>query len=186
EGAVDVSRPDPAQSADADLPPDPRVDLRPECPGRGRGHQRQAAAARRPDRNRGCRLRRRTAGVHARGSARRRGALMARTPATRAPTARSGTPPHEVDAGSPEGRLPSTLAKIAWVAPMAAAQLIICVGFWPGHMSADTLPQIAEASGEIPVNDQHAALLVWLWSLVWPVVTPGIVLALQVPTFLLR
>jgi hypothetical protein len=68
---------------------------------------------------------------------------------------------------------------------MAAAQLIICVGFWPGHMSADTLTQIAEASGEIPVNDQHAALLVWLWSLVWPVVTPGIVLALQVATFLL-
>jgi hypothetical protein len=55
--------------------------------------------------------------------------------------------------------------------------------FWPGHMSADTLDEAFQAStGKI--NNQHSALLVWGWHLLWPLgVGPGWLLFGQVLCF---
>jgi hypothetical protein len=55
--------------------------------------------------------------------------------------------------------------------------------FWPGHMSADTLDEAFQAStGKI--NNQHAALLVWGWHVLWPLgVGPGWLLFGQVFCF---
>ena len=55
--------------------------------------------------------------------------------------------------------------------------------FWPGHMSADTLDEAFQAStGKI--NNQHSAILVWFWHLLWPLgVGPGWLLFGQVLCF---
>ncbi len=82
------------------------------------------------------------------------------------------------------GRRPR-LAELAFLGPMLIAAAVVCVGFWPGHMSADTLTQIAQVSDRTPITDHHAPILVWLWSLVWPLgLGPGFVLVLQVAAFL--
>ena len=68
----------------------------------------------------------------------------------------------------------------------ATGFLVICVCFWPGHMSADTLLMIDQASGRLAISDQHSPFLIWLWSLAWPLgLRPPGILAIQVATFLL-
>ena len=59
--------------------------------------------------------------------------------------------------------------------------VVVCLGFWPGHMSADSLAQYLEAR-EGGFNNQHAPLLVMLWWLGYHTVNagPGWVLVLQV------
>ena len=64
--------------------------------------------------------------------------------------------------------------------------LVVTVCFWPGHMSADTLLMIDQASGVLPITDQHSPFLIWLWSLAWPLgIGPAEVFAVQVAVFLL-
>ncbi|MTD46242.1 hypothetical protein GKE82_18595 [Conexibacter sp. W3-3-2] len=69
--------------------------------------------------------------------------------------------------------------------PLIVAWLLACLAFWPSHMSADSFYMLQQAQGEIPINDQHAPILLWLWKLVWPLgVGVGWILALQIGTFL--
>jgi hypothetical protein len=70
--------------------------------------------------------------------------------------------------------------------PLLLTLLVATIGFWPGHMNADTLIQISEVSGETPITDQHAPILLFLWKLGWPLgVRPGAVLVIQVAVFLI-
>lgn len=62
---------------------------------------------------------------------------------------------------------------------------MVVTGFWPGHMNADTLNQISQASGIAAINDQHTPVLLFLWKLGWPLgLRPGVLLAIQVAVFL--
>ncbi len=68
---------------------------------------------------------------------------------------------------------------------MLVALLVVSIGFWPGHMNADTLIQIDQASDGTPITNHYAPILVWLWSLVWPLgVRPEVLLVLQTAGFL--
>jgi hypothetical protein len=67
--------------------------------------------------------------------------------------------------------------------PIALA--VVVVGFFPGYMNFDSLDQIAQARGDVPLSDRFAPLIDWLWKLLWPVgLRPGLVLVLQVAVFL--
>jgi hypothetical protein len=61
--------------------------------------------------------------------------------------------------------------------------VLVCVGFWPGHMNADTLTQIdGVRTGDI--TDRHAWLLSELWRVVYPLgVNAGWILTGTVITF---
>ena len=53
-------------------------------------------------------------------------------------------------------------------------------------MNLDTLFMIDQASGTLARNDHHSPILVWLWSLGWPLgLRPGPILVLQVGSFLI-
>ncbi len=83
-------------------------------------------------------------------------------------------------------RLGSILSWVAPRSPLLLPVLAICVGFWPGNMSADTLSQIDQAARTIPINDQHAPILIWLWRFVWPLgIDPGWIFAAQTIAFAL-
>jgi hypothetical protein len=74
--------------------------------------------------------------------------------------------------------------KTAWLL-LAAVVLGFALAFWPGHMNADSLSMIDQASGDLPLTDHHSPLLVWVWSLGWPLgLRPGVILVLQVTGFL--
>jgi hypothetical protein len=63
---------------------------------------------------------------------------------------------------------------------MALTVAVFGVGFWPGHMSNDSIYMIDQASGAIPITDHHAPVLVWLWSLGWPIgLRPGVVMVIS-------
>jgi hypothetical protein len=69
--------------------------------------------------------------------------------------------------------------------PLLIPLVIVSVGFWPGHMNADTLIQIDQASGGTPITDHYATILIWAWSLVWPLgIHPGAILLVQTLAFL--
>jgi len=70
-------------------------------------------------------------------------------------------------------------------AVIGVVSALICLAFWPGHMSSDTLLMISQAAGDAPISDQHSPLLIWLWSLGWPIgLRPGAILVLQVGVFM--
>lgn len=70
----------------------------------------------------------------------------------------------------------SPRAVLAWALPaffVALPVVLIAITFWPGHMSADTLDEAFQASSG-QINNQHAAILVEGWHLLWPLgVGPG-------------
>jgi hypothetical protein len=86
-------------------------------------------------------------------------------------------------------RLPVPFASIGFRTHILPAAIVLLpvvlttLVFWPGHMSADTLDEAFQAStGKI--NNQHPALLIWGWHLLWPLgVGPGWLLFGQVLTF---
>ena len=87
--------------------------------------------------------------------------------------------------GSPASRRSRALGFLAF-GIAAVGFLIISISFWPGHMSADTLLMIDQASGTLPITDQHSPFLIWLWSLAWPLgLRPAGILTIQVAVFLL-
>jgi hypothetical protein len=62
--------------------------------------------------------------------------------------------------------------------------VLVCLPFWPGHMSADTLNQIAQVMS-FDLTNQHSPLLVALWKPFFELgAGPGWVLTLQVAAFL--
>jgi len=78
----------------------------------------------------------------------------------------------------------SLRARIPWLL-LAASLILFALAFWPGHMNGDTLAMLDEASGDVPLNDHHSPLLVWIWSLGWPIgLRPGVILVLQIAAFL--
>lgn len=73
---------------------------------------------------------------------------------------------------------------LAWGLAVAVIALF-AVGFWPGHMSTDSLAMVAQARGSAELSDHHSPLLLWVWNLLWPVgLRPGVVLVLGVGGFL--
>ena len=68
---------------------------------------------------------------------------------------------------------------------MGVPLVLICLPFWPGHMSADTLAQIAQVRDLGILNNHHAPLLMALWKPFFELgAGPGWVLTLQVAAFL--
>ncbi len=64
---------------------------------------------------------------------------------------------------------------------MTLTVAVFAIGFYPGHMSADSLYMIDQASGALAITDHHTPILVWIWSLGWPIgLRPGAILILQV------
>jgi hypothetical protein len=81
-------------------------------------------------------------------------------------------------------RLRSQLGWVARRSPLVVPVVAICVGFWPGNMDADALTQIDQVARTIPINDQHAPILIWLWRFVWPLgIGPEYIFAAQVAAF---
>ena len=68
---------------------------------------------------------------------------------------------------------------------MAVPLVLICLPFWPGHMSADTLAQIGQVRDLDNLNNHHAPLLMVVWKPFYELgAGPGWVLTLQVAAFL--
>jgi hypothetical protein len=68
--------------------------------------------------------------------------------------------------------------------PLLVPLLVIGFGFWPGHLNADSLIQVAQARDDVPITDHYTPILVWLWDLFWPLgLRPGAMLILQNLTF---
>lgn len=80
----------------------------------------------------------------------------------------------------PENRRDLGLVRLLLLLPVIA----VCIPFFPGHMSADTLSQIGAArTGNI--SDHHTPILIWLWHAVWPLgLRPATVFVLQVVIFI--
>ena len=63
---------------------------------------------------------------------------------------------------------------------MAIPVVAISVGFFPGHMNGDSLYELDQAAGNIPLTDHHTPILLWVWKLLWPLgLRPGVVLILS-------
>jgi hypothetical protein len=67
---------------------------------------------------------------------------------------------------------------------LLAPLVLVCAGFWPGHMSSDTLGQIGQVMS-FDLTNQHSPLLVAVWKPFFELgAGPGWVLTLQVAAFL--
>jgi hypothetical protein len=81
-------------------------------------------------------------------------------------------------------RRPTRVLAHAPMLVMVVPLILVCVGFWPGHMSADTLNQIAQVRS-FDLTNQHSPLLVALWKPFYDLgAGPGWVLGAQVSAFL--
>jgi hypothetical protein len=80
-------------------------------------------------------------------------------------------------------RLNQTATRMATGLLLLIPVVAVCLGFWPGHMNADTLTQIDEVrTGNL--TNRHAALLLAVWVPFWDLgVGPAFVLAGQVIVF---
>jgi len=68
---------------------------------------------------------------------------------------------------------------------MLVPLVLICLPFWPGHMSADTLAQIGQVRDLDLLNNHHAPLLMAVWKPFFELgMGPGWVLTGQVAAFL--
>ena len=104
--------------------------------------------------------------------------------ASEAPTTRPADDGATVPGDAP-GQVRRTRILDRWpVAILLVPLATICVGFWPGHMSADTLNQIGQVM-TFDLTNQHAPLLVAVWKPFWELgAGPGWVLTGQVAAFL--
>ena len=63
---------------------------------------------------------------------------------------------------------PNARATLVVAAVLLLPVAVIAVCFWPGLANADTLTQANQARTGV-ITNQHAPVLTWLWSFVWPI-----------------